>query len=177
MFAFFLTTIILGTQLNTLGAILFLPFQKPSPSASSKLQWREEEQQTASGNDLFSRHVKHKSNYPLHKPTTKFEEAYLLKLIDDEFEGERRNHQILRDRAQRNHQISLMGLFGLSLAVAAGILGLSLINFGAGTDKTVQNISTTFDSFVRSFDDFLNICRSFTFRRFLFGGSKKQSAI
>lgn len=71
--------------------ILFLPFQKPSPSASSKLQWREEEQQTASGNDLFSRHInKHKSKkYPLPKPTTKFEEAYFLKLLDEEFEGEK----------------------------------------------------------------------------------------
>ena len=84
----------------------------------------------------------------------------MLKLLEEEFEVEERNHHI--------------GLFGLSLVVAAGILGFSLINFGAGTDKTVENISATFDSFVRSFDDFLNICRSFSFRRFLYyGGSKK----
>ena len=68
-----------------------------------------------------------------------------------------------------------MILGGSFYAFGACVLGFSIVNFGAGTERTMDNIANSLDELVQSSNEFMSIIRSFTWRSFFSGLSKKQS--
>ena len=138
--------------------------------------------------------MKHKSNpakYPLPIPTTVFEVAY-LKILSEEAarESQEKMAEVTRKFQEANilskekmaemiwkaaeyNRIYSVWVAGIWV-ISASILGLSIVNTGAGGARAIEMISKTLESFLRSFNDFLTIIRSFSFRSFIIGGGTKK---
>ena len=182
----------------------FLPFSK-STSNLHHSQDQEQEVTSGNTLSLqYMRHKSDPSKHPLPIPTTEFE-VICLKILAEEAARESQNEltekyrQSQLELAEKNRQsqlelaektwqsqekvsestnrgyIFLVILGGSFYAFGACVLGFSIVNFGAGTERAMDNIAKSLDELVLSSNDFLSIIRSYTWRSFFFGWSKKQS--